>query len=123
TLTINGISANSSVTQATFVEHEEVIITVTAADGVTKEYYMIGIVRGTQPSNPDGGSGYIGGVPQQAEPAAMLELKGGEAGTLSLGDEITVSIPSGAFGENIKLMIEPVKQNPNAGNLQGKKLV
>jgi len=125
TLTINGVSAATGIAQSTLVEHEEIIITVTAADGVTKQYYLLSIVRDNPPSS-GGGTDYIGDgdpLPTDAESAVALEIKDGEAATIALGDEITVTIPSGAFRESIRIMIEPVKQGPSANNLQGKKLV
>jgi len=125
-LTINGVPAATGITQSTSVNNEEVIVTVTAEDGISKEYYLLSIVRGTAPSNPGGGTDYIGDgdpLPTDSETAVSLEIKDGEAGTLALGDEITVTLPAGAFGQSITIMIEPVKQAPNASNLQGKKLV
>ena len=125
-LTINGVPAATGISQSTSVSNEEVIVTVTAEDGVSKEYYLLSIVRGTAPSNPGSGTDYIGDgdpLPTDSETAVSLEIKDGEAGTLALGDEITVTLPAGAFGQNIRIVIEPVKQAPNASNLQGKKLV
>ncbi|WP_018758130.1 discoidin domain-containing protein [Paenibacillus terrigena] len=74
-----------------------------------------------KPENPGPGSSTSGTVQPPAAKEGEATIKAGEAGTVSLGKQITVSVPAGAAKETTKLQLKKIdnsadmlKQQPNA---------
>jgi len=113
---MNGRSAASGAATVVPIVDEAVIIVVTAADGTTKRYYEVAIVRGSvaPPQQPGGG---IPAQPANVSTNGKLDVPKGQAGTVSLGEEVTVDIPQGASEEAIRITIEKLGAAPAASGL------
>lgn len=123
TLHMNGRKAVSNAAAEVSIENETILVTVTAADGITKGYYEVVIVRGT-PSSGNGIPGTTlppnGGGSSSSN--ATLELLQREGGEVSIDEEITVHVPPGAFGQAQKITIGRVERLPDAANSKGLRL-
>ncbi|WP_256759246.1 S-layer homology domain-containing protein [Cohnella sp. WQ 127256] len=109
TMTVNGItvaSGQSSGAIGLIVGGNAISIVVTAKNGTSKTY-SVSVTRAS-------GGGFGGGGPSVITSTnGKLTLPAGGTGVVSLGDEITVSIPANATSKELQLTIEKLLTTQN----------
>lgn len=115
-LTINGTPANSGLASGAIplqVGPNTVTIVVTAQNGAIKTY-TVNVNRAAQEDDgdDDGGSGSVPSTPSWPTDGRLM-LPAGQAGEVSLGDAVKISIPAGATEQEMKLTIEQLKDAQN----------
>ncbi len=91
------------------VGDNKITVHVTAQDGTTTDIYNVTVTRAAatiQPINTGGGGG--GGSSSASSTDGRLTLQSGKAGDVSLGNEISLSIPANATLKELKVTIEKV---------------
>lgn len=111
---VNGMPAGRDAAVSAQIDEETALVAVTAADGRTKRYYEIAVVRG---SGQTGGPGSVGGggSSADAEPVVgegVLDVPAGRAGKLTFGDEAAVLFPRGALDRAFRATIAKAADYP-----------
>ncbi|MEQ4487158.1 Ig-like domain-containing protein [Cohnella silvisoli] len=119
TMTVNGnsvVSGRASGTINLNVGSNPITVVVTAENGTTKKTYNVIVNR----ASSGGGSNNDDSTPPTSPSDSTvisldgkLTLPSGKAGKVSLGDAVTISIPAGASGKDLKLTIEKVLDTQN----------
>ncbi|OAB34019.1 cadherin-like beta sandwich domain-containing protein [Paenibacillus glacialis] len=108
TMTVNGksvVSGQASGAISLNVGNNPITIVVTAQNGTSKTY-TVTVTRAANSSTPSTGGGGTGGGSGSSTPTdSKLKLPAGKSGKVSLGDEVTVSIPEGATDKELILTI------------------
>ena len=110
---VNGVIVPSGTAYEAVIENETLIISATAEDGLTQSFYEIDIKRG-QPSSGSSAPVYPSATGHSST-AGDLYLSAGEAGTVSLGDRVLVTLPQGAFPQAVRIRIAEVDDAPDDG--------
>ncbi|WP_221469273.1 S-layer homology domain-containing protein [Cohnella nanjingensis] len=134
TIAVNGQRVGNSQAGQEIALHvgtNEITIVVTAQDGQTTQTYNVLVNRKNQESQPGGGDtgggdkpggGGNGGGSDKTSPKPVsttdgkLTLAAGAAGDTRLSDEIVVSIPEGATGQELKLTVQKLQDASNLLN-------
>ncbi|GGG72036.1 cadherin-like beta sandwich domain-containing protein [Paenibacillus radicis (ex Gao et al. 2016)] len=123
TVKVGIVAQTSGVTANDFAS--PVIYTVIAQDGSTKSYTVtVTIAANPSPGGGNGGSGGTGGSGSDTGPKDYDEIiiKAGQFGSFTRTGEISLSIPSGAFEQDVTLQLRKITDTTKLVN-HGERLV
>jgi tripartite motif-containing protein 71 len=105
------------------VGENRITVTVKAMDETTTKNYTVTVTRGQAPYSGGGGGGSITPVTSSDDEVTSkdgkLTLPVGRTGVVSLGDELTITIPANATDKELKVTIEKMVGMHNLMTNQG----
>ena len=107
---VNGVVVPSGTKYEATIENETLIVSAAAEDGLTRSFYEIAIKRGQSNSGP---SPVYPPATNRSSVTGDLFLSAGEAGTVSLEDQVKVAVPEDAFPQAVRIRIEEVDSYPD----------